>query len=208
MKKCSKCGVIKEHRGFGRCATRADGLQCWCKECKREHYLANKRRILEKQREYNAAHREVRHQRRVEQWAAMTDAEKDADRERLRVWREANRDRHRAKNAAWRRDNIEKARESARKWNRLNRGKRCAAWAAYIAAKLQRTPAWADKKLIEEFYAYAALLQELFKEPFHVDHVIPLRGETVSGLHVENNLQILTACENTRKGNKYNEEET
>jgi hypothetical protein len=64
------------------------------------------------------------------------------------------------------------------------------------ASKLQRTVPWADLKAIKEFYANCP-------KGYAVDHIIPLQGTTVSGLHVLNNLQYLTPTQNSRKGNKY-----
>lgn len=67
------------------------------------------------------------------------------------------------------------------------------------ADKIRATPKWADLKAIEEFYGKCP-------KGYHVDHYYPLRGKTVSGLHVLNNLQYLPACDNIRKGNKHPEE--
>jgi hypothetical protein len=63
------------------------------------------------------------------------------------------------------------------------------------------TPLWANKKKIKEFYSVAKLLTENTGVKHHVDHIVPLRGEFVCGLHVEHNLQILTQEENIRKSN-------
>lgn len=71
------------------------------------------------------------------------------------------------------------------------------------AAKLRRTPAWADLQAIRAIYAEARRLTTVTGIPHHVDHEIPLQGELVSGLHVHNNLQILTGSENSRKKNRY-----
>jgi len=64
------------------------------------------------------------------------------------------------------------------------------------AAKLQRTVAWADLAAISDFYMKCP-------EGYEVDHIIPLQGKLVSGLHVENNLQYLKQRENRSKSNKY-----
>lgn len=64
------------------------------------------------------------------------------------------------------------------------------------AARLKRTPAWADLRAIKDFYRSCP-------EDRVVDHVIPLQGKTVSGLHVHYNLQYLSDSENSRKHNKY-----
>lgn len=63
------------------------------------------------------------------------------------------------------------------------------------ANKLNATPKWADLQRIKEIY-------DNCPEGYHVDHIIPLQGYNVCGLHVETNLQYLTEKENLSKGNK------
>lgn len=71
-------------------------------------------------------------------------------------------------------------------------------WRAYAAkrkaALLKRIPKWANFQIIEEIYKKCPIAYE-------VDHIIPLQGKLVSGLHVENNLQYLTKEENKIKSN-------
>lgn len=64
------------------------------------------------------------------------------------------------------------------------------------AMRLQRIPPWADLEAIQLFYLACP-------KGCHVDHIIPLRGKLVSGLHVSENLQYLTIKENLEKGNKF-----
>jgi hypothetical protein len=64
------------------------------------------------------------------------------------------------------------------------------------AAKNHRYPTWADRKAIRAIY-------EGCPPGHHVDHVVPLRGSNVSGLHVAGNLQYLPAEENLAKGNAF-----
>lgn len=58
------------------------------------------------------------------------------------------------------------------------------------------TPRWADIGAIRKFY-------EACPAGMHVDHVIPLKGKLISGLHVLENLQYLPAQENQRKLNRF-----
>lgn len=71
-----------------------------------------------------------------------------------------------------------------------------------------RTPTWLTKEHhneIEEYYLLANELAWLNQDgkPFEVDHIIPLRGEDVSGLHVPWNIQLLSADENRIKSNRF-----
>jgi len=63
--------------------------------------------------------------------------------------------------------------------------------------RMSRVPLWADLSAIRKIYESAQ------KQGLTVDHIIPLRGELVCGLHVENNLQLLDRDDNIAKGNKY-----
>jgi hypothetical protein len=91
---------------------------------------------------------------------------------------------------------LEKAKLKARLWRANNPKHRNALSTAHKKVVKQRTPAWADRQKIVEFYKNCP-------DGYQVDHVIPLRGTNVSGFHVENNLQYLTAKENRNKSNRY-----
>ena len=77
-----------------------------------------------------------------------------------------------------------------------NKGKRNALEAKRRAAKLHRTPKWADLKAIREFYINCP-------NGMAVDHIVPLQGKEVSGFHILENLQYLTPSENSKKGNSF-----
>lgn len=68
--------------------------------------------------------------------------------------------------------------------------------AKYNSSKINRTPKWANLDKIKEIY-------DNCPAGYHVDHIIPLNGKNVSGLHVETNLQYLPAIDNIRKSNKF-----
>lgn len=63
------------------------------------------------------------------------------------------------------------------------------------AEEKQAIPPWANLNKIKEIY-------DNCPKGYHVDHIFPLNGDNCCGLHVENNLQYLTAEDNMKKGNK------
>ena len=72
-------------------------------------------------------------------------------------------------------------------------------------AKTCRTPAWLtedDHWMIEQAYELAALRSKMFGVAFEVDHVVPLQGKLVSGLHVPANVQGIPARMNRQKYNR------
>ena len=141
--------------------------------------------------------------------------------ERVKAWRLANPEKRAeqnrryaekypeklvAKAIRWKDKNPERAAELSRKTRQKHKARVVANKAAYRAGKTNRTPAWLtefDKLKIRCVYSVAAMLTKENKEPWHVDHIIPLHGEKVSGLHVPSNLWFVRGIENTLKNNRF-----
>lgn len=71
------------------------------------------------------------------------------------------------------------------------------------AAKLNATPKWIELDLINQMYIDCKLISEMTGILHHVDHIVPLQSDIVCGLHCFDNLRIISATENTSKGNRY-----
>lgn len=118
-------------------------------------------------------------------------------------WHERNKDRHSEINRKWYENNKEQHLANSKAWYEANKHRKLETTTAREKRCVLATPIWADRELIKELYALAQKLTEQTGIPHEVDHVIPLQGRNVSGLHVETNLQVITATENRRKSNKY-----
>ena len=101
------------------------------------------------------------------------------------------------------RNNKEKIQKFSKLWREQNPDRVCASANHRHACKLRATPKWANLDKILEFYQDASKLTKSTGIEHQVDHIIPLRGKLVCGLHVENNLQVLTATDNMHKQARY-----
>lgn len=96
-------------------------------------------------------------------------------------------------------------RQRARNWYHNNRSRAIERIRAREADSKLATPKWLtqeQKQLISTFYDHAKDCESVSGETYHVDHIVPLKGENVCGLHVPWNLQVLPADVNIAKSNR------
>jgi hypothetical protein len=99
----------------------------------------------------------------------------------------------------WRAANIERKREIERKSGKKHQRRKNARTALYRAQKRQATPIWLSPEDLQKIFD----IYQNCPIGYHVDHIVPLHGEQVSGLHVPWNLQYLPAEDNLKKSNKF-----
>jgi arsenate reductase-like glutaredoxin family protein len=163
---------VKPIADFHNSSVSKTGYATRCKSCKSAKHFANKDKINAAQRKYRAE----------------------------------NRDEVLSKENAWREANAEKVLNNREKYLREHKGERAALQNKRRAAKINATPSWADEAYIKDLYVNCREAEVVFERAgisvkFEVDHILPLQGKSVCGLHMEANLQILTAAENAQKHN-------
>lgn len=136
----------------------------------------------------------------AEQWVTVESWEKRKN--RTKQWKKDNP----KKANLWQTKNPQKAKELQKNWEIHNKDRRNSINAKRRSCKIKRTPFWLNQQQLSEikkFYTKAKELEALTGIKHHVDHIVPLQGENVSGLHVPWNLQILTQSENCSKSNSF-----
>jgi 5-methylcytosine-specific restriction endonuclease McrA len=189
MKTCKKCKEIKQLTEFNRYKASKDGLFTICKSCvaiqNANYYNKNRENRLKYHKEYSQTEKgkaslrkgNLKHQKTPKGKASL---KRYAQSSKGKASRAIIDKRHR----------------------QTPHGKAAhnAISAKYRAAKLQATPKGLTKEQLFEIKSFYVKAET---SNCHVDHVLPLQGESICGLHVPWNLQILTGSENDSKGNKF-----
>jgi len=169
------------------------------KEYHQKYRADNKERIAaRKKAEYEANKKRVLAKRKV-----YYEQNKEEVKARVLVYQVENKGKRNAYAERYREANRERINLNIRKWSKNNLHKRRGTNAARYAVQIKRMPLWFEKDTVTNIYAIAKLQTELTGIPHQVDHIVPLQGKTVSGLHCYDNLQIITASENQAKGNRW-----
>jgi hypothetical protein len=144
-------------------------------------------------------------------WAAKTEEQKDIIYGKRKIYYEKTKEIRRTekmRSHAKLKNNkeyVEQKTLASNKWKQNNIGKVRANTVKRRLAKMQRTPAWLKEEdywMIDQAYELAALRTKMFNFSWHVDHILPLQGKEISGLHVIGNLQVIPWIENIKKANK------
>jgi len=183
---CIDCGETRQSRNNNQ-----------CKLC----YAAYQKKWYEKNKDYHNKYRKSNPEKSATALKKWREKNKEYTLKYNKEWKENNPDYH----DKYRENNKKEIYLRQKKCRLTNPGKHNAIQRKRELKKLQRTPKWLTKehfKQIEEFYILAKELQWLSEDKLEVDHIMPLQGKNVSGLHVPWNLQILPKKINRSKSNK------
>jgi len=205
MKTCKQCKETKTLDKFGKDSGNKDGLLSKCKSCYKDYhkkiYIKNKALINARSKKWKMENS----LRRKEVDKIWSQNNKEHLKNKNKTWRINNKDHVKIQGLKYRQENKEKRKSINKIWTKTNSAKCNANLAKRRAAKLKATPNWLTKdqlKEIEQFYIDAKECQWLSEDKLEVDHIVPLQGENVCGLHVPWNLRVIPASKNRSKKNK------
>ena len=193
LKVCKTCKEEKPLSAFYKDRSYKDGLRKDCKSCisKRaaEHYQKNRDAISEAKKKYYQKNRDV-----------IAEAHKK--------YRQKNRDVIAEVKKKWHQENRDSISEQKKTWRKANPELVSANTASRRARKKQAQPPWLTEEHINQIkakYKNSKRMKKLTGILHHVDHIVPLKGENVCGLHVPWNLQVIPAKHNLEKNNRFDD---
>ncbi len=209
-KPCKRGHRLRYANGSHACVTCARArVRAWAKAHPRRKAAADKtwceanaKRCKANDRKKYLANRE----RKIAQAAAWAKAHPIKRNKIARKWYNANTEVAKARAVAWNIAHPARAKARVRAWKKAHPATVLAETRARQAQQLHATPGWltgADHRRMVAFYEKAARLTRATGIKHHVDHVVPLRGKTVCGLHTPQNLRVIPAAKNYRKTNQF-----
>lgn len=194
-KQCKACKEVKSLSEFRHAKDRKGLMQArnQCKTCERKASL-----------EYETLNREKRRQGKRDFY--QNNLEKELQRKKDAYAR--NTEKEKARSARWRDKNREYLREKDRQDAKERPAYFCYKTQKRHAAKLQRTPKWLTAEQLKDIqteYELSAWCSKVMGIKYNVDHIVPLQGKTVCGLHVPWNLRVIPASDNFKKSNKFHD---
>jgi hypothetical protein len=199
---CRNCQEEKETSCFYKHPTCVSGFSAICKPCHKDRMKVRQESKASEISEYHKAYRKEKAEELFSKRKEYRQSNAETIAERKRAAYLSDIDRQRESRKEWQRNNPEKVAARNARWKKANPDKVLASTIKRLSHIQRATPSWANEFFIAEAYHLAKVREKVLGGKWHVDHVIPLRGKTVCGLHVENNLQVIPATMNLRKGNR------
>ncbi len=218
-KTCCRCKLQKEFELFSKNKRTKDGLQTMCKLCKKEYKVSNREKIAVKDKEYYLANKD----NLFEYQRTYRKQNKEKVLEYEKNYREINKERISCRTKKYYEDNKEvvairtknfyllntkKFSDRNKKHYEENKSVYYARASKRRAMKSKAVPKWLtedEHQEIKDLYEIARMFKLYTGQEYHVDHIVPLQGKNVCGLHVPWNLQVIPAKENLSKSNKLQE---
>ena len=198
VKTCTKCNETKGLSEFYKKKGGKFGVSGHCKVCTSKHmknyYQENKEAILEYHKNYHQENKET-----------LLDYSRNYYQENKKVISGRMKNYYQENKEVFKNYRKEN-KEVLKNYRKENRALYNATEAKRRSLKLRATPEWLTEEQdleIKAYYKKAKALEKKDGIQRHVDHIVPLKGKNICGLHVPWNLQVLTAEENLRKSNSY-----
>jgi hypothetical protein len=190
---CIKCGLLKDRSSR-------------CKNCRKIYLNLNKDRVRNDKKKWYEANKSTMRLSDHEYYLANKEKRKEKVRIYQKVYRDTNQEVLALKKRLYYQGHKEEVKATIRAYCQANPDKIAARNRKRQASKLRRTPPWLSEQQLTQmgrYYTAAKWVESILGEPIEVDHIVPLCGKNVSGLHVPWNLQLLTKEDNCIKGNTF-----
>ena len=169
----------------------------------KSYYAENIEECREKGRIYSIEYKAKFPEKKRASNLAFKEKNKEAGRENARNWARLNPEKNREKGRIWNEQNVQRMRANSKAYVKLHPEYAVERSRLRAIALKNSKVDWANEFFISEIYDLARKRTAVTGMVWHVDHIVPINGKTVCGLHVHANLAVIPARVNAKKSNKY-----